>query len=249
MFFSRQLLAAESRADKFIKKFAAKRVVAYVYLAGSAVVAFFWFLFYAARPDLRRKMLLTSGLGGVLGFSETLFIPDYWRPQFQVIRISDELFVESLLFAFFLAGFSSVLYQVVFRKPLFEADRVDPKLLLAPPIVFALYPLAPGVNIIFFTLAGMLIGASAFYLSDKSLGKPILLNGLLTFAFFLPNYILFWKLFPSLVASYNYSALSGVKLFKIPLEELLFYFSVGSSFCLIYEVLMSARIKQVLKLL
>lgn len=219
----------------------------YVYLIGSVIVAFFWFIFFIFRADLRKKILFTSIIGGILGFSEMFFVPNYWNPQFKVIRIFDNLYLGSLIFAFFLAGFSSVFYQFVFKKPFFKAQKIKPKWLLIAPAIFFLHLVITQINIMFFSFAGLFTGAFAFYLSDKKLGKPILINGLLTFGFFTIEYMFLWKFFPSLVASYNYKALSGINIFGIPIEELLFFFAIGTNFSLVYEILSNCKYKKYLR--
>ncbi|NOQ55947.1 MAG: hypothetical protein GQ477_04035 [Nanohaloarchaea archaeon] len=220
--------------------------MAYVYLIGTGIVASFWLIFYIFRYDLRKKILLTSIIGGILGFTEIFFVPNYWNPQFQVIRIFDNLFLDSLLFAFFLAGFSSVIYQFIFRSPLFKVDKIKTKLLLIPPIIFLLHLFISEINVMVFSFGSMLIGAFIFYFSDKKLGKPMLLNGLFTFIFFMIMYIIFWQLFPLLIISYNYEVLSGINIFRIPIEELLFFFAIGTNFCLIYEILENSKLKNTL---
>jgi|APSaa5957512622_1039677.scaffolds.fasta_scaffold30928_2 hypothetical protein len=221
--------------------------MAYVYLIGSGIVAIFWLVFYIIRTDLRKKILLTSIIGGILGFTEIFFVPNYWNPQFQVIKIFDNLFLGSLFFAFFLPGFSSVLYQIIFKEPLFKAQKIKSKLLLIPPVIFLLYLFIPQINVMAFSFGSMFIGALLFYLSDKRLGKPILLNGIITFVFFLIMYMIFWQLFPSLIASYNYEVLSGINIIGIPIEELLFFFAIGTNFCLIYEILSNSKHTKYLK--
>ncbi len=216
----------------------------YVYLIGSGIVAVFWLAFYILRVDLRKKILLSSIIGGVFGFTEVFFVPNYWNPKFKVLKLSDSLFLDSLIFAFFLAGFSSVIYQVVFKKALFVNHTVNTKLFYVPPAIFALHLLLPQINVMVFTFSGMFIGAFLFYLADKRLGKLILFNGLFTFLFFFALYASLWNVFPSLAASYNYKVLSGITAFGVPIEELLFFFAIGTNFCLFYEILGDSRYRK-----
>ena len=127
----------------------------YIYLIGSGIIAVFWFIFYFFRIDLRNKILLTSLIGGVLGITEIFFVPNYWNPQFQVIKILDNLFLESLIFSFFLAGFSCSFYQVIFKESLFNAQKIKPKFLLIGPTVFSLHLIIPQINVMIFSFGGM----------------------------------------------------------------------------------------------
>ena len=219
----------------------------YIYFIGSGVVAVFWLFFYFLRKDLRKKILLTSIIGGALGISEIFFVPNYWNPQFKIIKVFDNLFLDSFVFAFFLTGFTSVIYQVIFKKPVFNAQKINPTLLFIAPFIFLFHLVISQINVMVFSFGSMLIAAFFFYLSDKSLGKPILLNGLFTFVFFLTAYIFFWHLFPSLGASYTYKNLTGVKIFRIPFEELFFFFAIGTNFCLTYEILSNSKFKKLFK--
>lgn len=218
--------------------------MAYVYLIGSGIVAIFWFIFYALRADLRKKILLTSIIGGVSGVTEIFFVPVYWNPQFQVIKILDALFLDSFIFAFFLAGFSSVIYQVLFRKSIFTIKKIRLELLFIAPIIFLLHPLFPKISVMVFSFGSMFFGAFLFYITEKKFGKEILVNGLLTFIFFMIMYFIFWQTFLSLVVSYNYGNLSGINIVGIPIEELLFFFAVGSYFCMVYEILKKSSLKK-----
>src|SRR3989338_2318704 len=211
--------------------------MAYVYLVASLIIAIFWAIFFIIRKDLRKKILFTSLIGGILGFTEIFFVPNYWNPQFEVFKIRNDLFFESFIFPFFLAGFSSTLYQVIFRKPLFKVEKIKRRILLLLPIIFFIYILIPEINVIFFSISSMLIVSFLFYLSEKKIGKAILINGILNFTFFTSLYLFFWNLFPSIQTSYNYEVLSGINITGIPFEELLFYFAMGTNFCLFYEIL------------
>lgn len=219
----------------------------YVYIVGSIVVAFFWFVCYRARPDLRKKMLLTSIIWGILGFTELFFVPNYWNPQFQVIYLLEDLFLDSFVFAFFLAWFSCILYQVVFNKPLFKTQHIVPHTFRIPPVIFSLHLLIPQINVMVFCILSMLVGSLMLCLQDHKLIIPILWNGFLTFSFFLTTYFIFWQIFPSLVASYNYSVLSGIHIFTIPIEELWFFFAIGTVFAPMYEILSHSRHRHCLR--
>jgi len=222
--------------------------MAYVYLIGSGIVAVFWFIFYFLREDLRKKILLTSIIGGLSGVTEIFFVPVYWNPQFQVVKILDMLFLESFIFAFFLAGFSAVIFQVLSGKPIYNVQKIRIELLLVAPVIFLFHPLFPEISVMVFSFGSMFFGAFLFYLAEKKFGTAMLFNGFLTFAFFLIMYAVFWNLFPSLAASYNYVSLSGVAILGIPIEELLFFFAVGTYFCVVYEILKKSKLKEYLSI-
>jgi len=209
----------------------------YIYLIGSGVVAIFWLVFYLVRSDLRIKMLVTSIIGGILGVTEIFFVPQYWNPQFSTIRISNNLFLDSFIFAFFLVGFAAVIYQVLWKRKLYQIKNANLIWLVIPPLIFFLHLILSWPNVMVFAIAGMLISALAIYLSNKHLGIPMLVSGILTFIFFLIMYVMFWQIFPLLPASYNYSNVTSLYIFAVPAEELVFFFTIGTIFSIVYEYL------------
>lgn len=222
-----------------------------VYLIGSGVVALVWLIFYFLRADLRKKMMLSSIVGGFFGgFSEAFFVPSYWDPRFFIFKIPVPYFhldLDSFIFSFFLAGMASVPYQVLFNRPLFDTHRVPAKIIYVAVLIFFSHLLIPQVNVIYFSIGCMVVGGGTCFLLDKNLGIPFLINALLVFTFFTFSYLIFWQLFSPLAASYNYPALSGIHLLGIPIEELSFYFAVGSFWCFPYELLGNSRLRSKLR--
>ncbi len=140
----------------------------YVYLIGTGVYAIIWLIFFTVRKDLRTKMLLTSLFSAPLGISEFLFIPEYWVPQFQTIPLFKELFLESILFCFFLGGVISVIYQVLSKEKLFEFGKVNPFLTLIAPALFLTYFLKiSNLNPIYYVFFSMLLGSFVVIYSLK----------------------------------------------------------------------------------
>jgi hypothetical protein len=219
----------------------------YVYLMVALALGCLWVSFYWVRPDLRKKILFSSLLAGSGGVGEVAFVPSYWNPRFHVIRILDDLFLESFLFTFFLGGAASVFYQVAFRKRLLNVRRVSLKVLVLIPIYFVvLRLLIPQLNIIFFLLGAGLTLMMLFALLEGTLIRPMALSGLLLLALSLVIYVPLWRLFPSFGASYNTSELTGISLLGIPAEELLFYLAFGAVWCVVYELFGNSRFRRML---
>ncbi len=215
------------------------------YLVFSAITALVWGLFYALRPDLRPKIWFSSLVACVLGVTEICFVPAYWEPAFPRIQLfRDQLYLESLLFSFFLGGVASVFYEVGLRVPSLDAGRVTGRVLFSLPGVFFLYPLIPQVSVMYFCIGSLLACAYLVYRIDRRLGKPMLVNGLLLFVYALVVYLLLWHFYPSVRVSYKYHALSGINIWGIPVEELLFFFSFGTIWCLFYGLIGNGRARQ-----
>ena len=73
-------------------------IIFYVYLVITGLYLILWVIFFIARKDLRKKMFFMSFWVAFLGISEKVFIPSYYIPQFKVIHLFDEIFLESMLF-------------------------------------------------------------------------------------------------------------------------------------------------------
>jgi hypothetical protein len=221
------------------------RFFEYPYLIFAIVNGILWGLFYFLRPDLRKKMWLSSIVGGILGLTELIFVPRYWSPRFPVIPlVRSDLYLESLLFSFFFGGVGALFYQVLFGKPLLGAGRVPGKVLFALPAVFFLYPLFPQLNVMHFCIASSLACGSLIVSRDRKLAVPMLLNGLLLLGYAFGIYHIFWDRYPLVAQSFNENTLSGIRLRGIPVEELLFFFSIGVVWCLFYELLGNGRLRK-----
>ena len=211
--------------------------MAYVYLIGTSVFALIWAILFFIRKDLRKKIFFTSLFAAPLGISELLFIPDYWIPQFQTIPLFKELFLESILFCFFLGGVVSVIYQVLFREKLFETKGINPYLTLIAPALFLTYFLKIfNINLMYYVFISMFIGSFfvMFYLKKKS--KKIIYSAIINTFLYSIFYFILWYSFPELPASYQFQNLSGILLGGIPLEEFLWIFSFALYWTPVYEI-------------
>ncbi len=132
--------------------------MAYVYMIGVGVYFFIWLIFFALRQDLRKKLVIASLLAALLGFSEMLFIPEYWTPKFQTILLLKEVYLGSILFCFFLGGVTAVLYQVIFKNRLYNTPGVNPLISFIVPLFFTIYFFSPlKINIMYYAVASMLL--------------------------------------------------------------------------------------------
>jgi hypothetical protein len=188
-------------------------------------------------------MLFSSLLQGMFAWTEILFVPHYWNPQFRVIRLSNDFFMEDLIYTFFSGGSAAVMYQAIFRKPLFDAERIPIWPFAVVPALFLLYWLVSGVSIMGVCLLGGLALIVVSILFERRLGRPILTNGLLLASFALLIYLVLGRWFPSFPASFNKAHLSGLSFLGIPIEELMYYFVFGGFWCLLYEVVGRGRLR------
>lgn len=217
----------------------------YVWLIWSSAFLVPWLALYWAAPAQRRAMIRTSLATALFGLTEPLFVPAYWNPP-SLFNLAQRtgFDIESLIFCFAIGGVGSVLYNAITRRrlaPLPIREVMHPRhryhraALYGPLAVFpALYffpwnPIYPGI-------AAMAAGAIAAMLCRPDLVRKTLIGG----GLFLAYYVLFMLGLKGFSPGYiervwNLQALSGLLLYGIPVEELLFGFSFGMYWAGAYE--------------
>ena len=217
----------------------------YVWLIWSSAYLIPWALLYIAKPAFRQQMLRVSLATSLLGLSEPIFVPEYWNPPSLFDLAQRTGFdIESLIFCFAIGGIGAVMYNALAGKEIVEvphAERHNGRhrwhllAIASPYLVFpALYflpwnPIYPGI-------VALAIGGIANVLCRPDLLRNTLVGGvlfLLLYAVFMLSLNLFVPGYVEQV--WNLSALSGVLLGGIPLEELAFGFAFGMYWAGIYE--------------
>lgn len=204
-----------------------------------------WILLYALRPWDRVVMLRTSAFMALFGLTEPLFVPAYWNPPslFELARRTG-FDLESFIFAFALGGVGAVLYNGLTGKemaPLDDGERKHPRhrlhliTLLTTFVAFPILYVLPW-NVIYASIAAMLVGTIAGLLCRPDLLRKTWVGGLLFLGFY--TVFLFglkWSAPGYIEKVWNLSALSGILLDGLPLEELLFGLSFGLYWAAVYE--------------
>ncbi len=215
--------------------------MAYIYLLWTLILALVWLIFFITRKKLRKKLLISSFFATPLGLSEFLFIPTYWKPNFDVIHISNEIFVESLLFTFFFSGIGATFYQAIFNKE-FSKIKISPFYLLISPCLFLFYFLNRlvfqfHVNVMHFVISSLLIGSIVTLVKFKStVIKPIIFNVIIFTIFYALVTIILSNEFNELVSSYTIRSFIPFSINGIPLEEFLWAFSFILYWTPFYEI-------------
>lgn len=217
----------------------------YVWLIWASAFLLPWVVLYLMFPSHRRAMWWASLFTTPFGLTEPLFVPDYWNPPSLFDLAQRTGFdIESLIFCFGIGGVAAVLYNVVTRRNPIAFGPVERRAfrhrhhrvaLATPFVVFALlYPLP--WNPIYPGIAAMAAGAVATMLCRPDLLSKSWIGGSL----FLVYYILFltgleWSAPGYVQRVWNLNALSGVVVFHMPLEELLFAVTFGLYWSAVYE--------------
>ena len=223
----------------------------YVWLIWSGAFLLLWVLLYAFFPRHRSVMWWSSTLMAPFGLTEPLFVPEYWNPPslFELAQKTG-FDIESIIFSFAIGGIGAVLYNIVTRRgpePLLPEDghfRRQRRHQWALATPFALFPILYFLpwNVIYAGMAAMTAGAIAAVLCRPDLKANTLTGGVL----FLALYTIFllglkWSAPGYIEQVWNLKALSGILIYGLPIEELLFGFAFGLFWTGIYEHITGKR--------
>jgi hypothetical protein len=204
-----------------------------------------WLLLYALYSRHRIAMRRTSVFMALFGLIEPLFVPAYWNPPslFELARRTG-FDMESFIFAFALGGVGAVLYNGLSGKemaPVDDRERRHPRhrihriALLTTFVAFPILYVLPW-NVIYASIAAMLAGTIAGLLCRPDLLRKTWVGGLLFLGFYTVFLLgLKWSAPGYIEDVWNLPALSGVLLYGLPLEELLFGLTFGLYWAAVYE--------------
>jgi len=197
-------------------------------------------------------MLWASLFTTPFGLTEPLFVPEYWSPPSLFnLAITTGFDIESLIFCFAIGGLGAVLYNVLTKKtesPVPEQEKRLPlhrhhyKAIAAPFVVFPVLYFFPW-NPIYPGIIAMIVGAIANILCRPDLKTKTWIGGVI----FLIFYVVFlsgleWSVPGYINKVWSMESLSGITIFFIPVEELLFAISFGMYWSGVYEHLNWQRI-------
>ena len=217
----------------------------YVWLVWSSAFLAPWAIIYIVFAGHRKEMWWASIGMAPFGLTEPLFVPEYWNPPslFELARRTG-FDIESVIFSFAIGGIGAVLYNGLLHKRLEPMDLEERRQArhgwhrwaFATP--FALFPILYFLpwNPIYAGIGAMVGGAVVAVWCRPDLAPNTLVGGVL----FLGLYTAFllalkWSAPGYIEEVWNLKALSGVLLYGLPLEELLFGFSFGLMWTAIYE--------------
>lgn len=219
----------------------------YAYLVGTLLFGAVWLLFYCLRKDLRHQQLLMSIFVAPLApITQVLwFYRDYWRPDYVLtLHIAGvPLGVEEVLFAFFIGGIGTVLYEVLFhRKYRAGKKRLTEAVIIILVIAAFIYLLRiAGLNTVWAS-AFVLAGAScAIVFLDRDIRRDWIMSAILMFLLVVGFYLLWFLFFPEAVSRFWIrGGLSGIAFLKIPIEEIVWFVSWGAFAGVFYEYVVNA---------
>lgn len=218
----------------------------YAWFIWSLIILGIWFIIFLSRKSLRRKMLKMSLWTMAFGFTEPLFVPEYWNPPTLFNLAQNTGFdIESLIFSFAIGGIGSVLYNLVTKadlQPLGESDKLHRRhrlhryIIAIPVLVFFILAVFTNLNHIYCGVIGLFAGGLSALWCRPDLKNKIWGGGLL---FLLLYFVYFTTLnfaYPTYVKQvWNLEEITGILIFGIPIEEYLFAFTFGMLWSSLYE--------------
>jgi|LNAP01.1.fsa_nt_gb hypothetical protein len=217
----------------------------YVWLVWASAFLAVWALLYALFPRQRRAMGWASLYTTPFGLAEPLFVPAYWNPPSLFDLAQRTGFVlESLIFCFAIGGVGSVLYNIVTGARLeavsaaqrhHHRHRWHRAALLTPFVVLpALLPLR--WNPIYPAMLALGTGALATVTCRPDLTLKTLAGAVLFFGYYFVFMLALDALAPGYIGQvWNLSALSGLRVLEVPVEELGFGLAFGAYWAGVYE--------------
>ncbi len=219
----------------------------YAWFFGSLLLLAIWAVIYIfLNKESRREMLIVSAYTSLLGFTEPIFVPRYWSP-FSIFNLARRtgFDIESLIFSFALGGIAVVLYELIFPK---RHDVINGEerrsarhryhfwALISAPIIFAALILFTPMNPIYASFIAFIGGGIATWYCRPDLKKKMFASAFLFLGLYFVYFSAFIAFYPDYVKQvWNLSALSGIFIFGVPLEELMFAFGFGFLWSSVYE--------------
>ncbi len=220
----------------------------YVWFIWSLALLLIWALFYFSLKDKQSKkeMLVVSSWTSLLGLTEPIFVPEYWSPPSLFdLAMRTGFDIESLIFAFAIGGIVVVVYEKIFSKrhtPMRMKERQHSRhkyhllaLLVAPVLFFGML-LTVDINPIYTTFIALMVGGFATWYCRPDLKKKMIVSAFIFTGIYFVYTLSLTLAVPGYVEQvWNLSAISGITILEVPIEELMFAFGLGFLWSSIYE--------------
>lgn len=229
----------------------------YAWLIWSLILLSIWIAVYATldTKEKRREMLIVSLWTSLLGLTEPIFVPAYWSPPSLFdLALNTGFDIESIIFAFAIGGGASVIYERVFATRHEKMPTADTRggrhryhrlAILSAPIAFAFLYFGTSLNPIYSASITLFVGGLFSLYCRHDLWRKMLVSAFIFLGLYFLYFLTLVALYPRYVEIvWNLSAVSGVLVIGVPLEELLFAASFGFLWSSIYEHFTWRTIKQ-----
>lgn len=230
----------------------------YAWLIWSLLLVGVWLVIYFLldAKDKKREMLTVSLWTSLLGFTEPLFVPEYWAPPSLFnLALRTGFDIESVIFAFAIGGIAAVLYERVFRaehEQISTAERHASRhkyhllALLSPLIIFVSLLISTNLNPIYSTFIVLVGGGLFTWYCRPDLKKKMFASAFIFTGLYFVYFLTLVLMYPGYVEEvWNLGAISGILVIGVPLEELMFAFGLGFLWSSVYEHIKWRNLKAV----
>jgi len=220
----------------------------YIWLIWSLLLLAIWlFVFLKIREKQeKKKMLLVSFWTAFLGLTEPLFVPEYWSPPSLFdLALRTGFDIESIIFAFGIGGLAAVIYERIFNLKnikVSDEEKNNPRhryhlfALLAAPVIFVPLLIFSDLNPIYSAFIALILGGLFTWYCRPDLKIKMFISALIFTVIYFIYFLTLFAIAPGYVEMvWNMGAISGVLIFGVPLEELMFAFGFGFMWSSIYE--------------
>lgn len=230
----------------------------YAWLIWSLILLVIWAVVYLSlrSKKSRREMLIVSLWTSLLGFTEPLFVPEYWNPPSLFdLAMRTGFDIESLIFSFGIGGIAVVLYERIFRtrhKAIPQSMQHSPRhryhfwAIASAPIIFIILLFATELNPIYSSAIALIAGGLATWYCRPDLNKKMIVSAFIFLGIYFLYFLTLIAMYPGYVERvWNLSVISGILFIGIPIEELLFALSFGFMWSSVYEHIKWYKIKTI----
>ncbi len=220
---------------------------AYGYLLGALFYVLLWAVIFWRRGDLRREMLVMSALSVLYGLPHEylLWTRDWWHPP---TITGTRIGLEDLLYAIGNGGVLAVVYTVVVRRNLVAfPSKASPLVRLLPYLVNGLIPpllvVATGMHSFLASGAGALLALAVILRARPDLAVVAAGSAILGTIASLPFYLVMEGALPGFIAhSWYLDRLSGILIWRIPVEDMLWYIYTAALWGTYYKYAANLRV-------
>lgn len=229
----------------------------YTWLIWSLVLVGVWGVIYFSldTKDKKQEMLVVSLWTSILGLTEPLFVPEYWSPPSLFnLALQTGFDIESLIFSFGIGGIAVISYELIFktkhekigyREQHSRQHRNHLLALFSAPVIFFLFLVTTSINPIYIAVISMTGGGLFSWYCRPDLIKKMITSAIIFLGIYFIYFITLIAAYPGYVEKvWNLKAISGILIFGIPLEELLFALSFGFIWSSVYEHLTWRKINR-----
>ncbi|KAA3616825.1 MAG: hypothetical protein D8M58_17640 [Calditrichaeota bacterium] len=228
----------------------------YVWFTWSLGLLVIWLGIYIINIKARKRMWYASLLTMPFGLTEPIFVPEYWHPPSLFDLAHRTGFdIESLIFCFAIGGIGIVLYDIVFRvdhEAMAEHEkhhkhhRFHIYTLISPLTIFPILYFTINWNVIYTATLTMFLAGLAALWCRPDLKAKIWIGGVLFLLLYAIYFLALAWIAPGYVEKvWTLSAISGISIIGIPIEELVFAYTFGMLWSSYYEHLTWKKIKTI----